>query len=265
MRQGWPRDYDEVVIRARTVAGHGCGASSAGANERVFAYGSAYALSREGWQGHASGRIPLMAPREGACHDTDAVLRVRLQGRLGRTDAPDHRRLGIALPGRQGRRARLLLRRRHRGSAGDRRSTCAAPGTSAGASRSRHPCRRAPRRPGAPERVARFLAYVDAVPGRLYPLVATLLELSYRGHSVTVKAGIDDVERLRSVGLHAEPLRASVARARELAPGAQRIAAAFAAAGGAPATATALEQLTAAPGVALTGASRTTGARRARR
>jgi NAD(P)H dehydrogenase (quinone) len=28
--------------------------------ERVFAYGSAYALSREGWEGHASGRIPLM-------------------------------------------------------------------------------------------------------------------------------------------------------------------------------------------------------------
>ena len=28
--------------------------------ERVFAYGSAYALSTEGWRGHASGRIPLM-------------------------------------------------------------------------------------------------------------------------------------------------------------------------------------------------------------
>jgi NAD(P)H dehydrogenase (quinone) len=28
--------------------------------ERVFAYGSAYALSPEGWRGHASGRIPLM-------------------------------------------------------------------------------------------------------------------------------------------------------------------------------------------------------------
>ena len=28
--------------------------------ERVFAYGNAYALSPEGWQGHASGRIPLM-------------------------------------------------------------------------------------------------------------------------------------------------------------------------------------------------------------
>jgi hypothetical protein len=26
----------------------------------VFAYGSAYALTREGWAGHASGRLPLM-------------------------------------------------------------------------------------------------------------------------------------------------------------------------------------------------------------
>jgi NAD(P)H dehydrogenase (quinone) len=28
--------------------------------ERVFAYGSAYALSHDGWEGHAAGRIPLM-------------------------------------------------------------------------------------------------------------------------------------------------------------------------------------------------------------
>jgi NAD(P)H dehydrogenase (quinone) len=28
--------------------------------ERVFAYGSAYALTREGWQGHAAGRVPLL-------------------------------------------------------------------------------------------------------------------------------------------------------------------------------------------------------------
>jgi NAD(P)H dehydrogenase (quinone) len=28
--------------------------------ERVFAYGSAYELTREGWEGHASGRVPLM-------------------------------------------------------------------------------------------------------------------------------------------------------------------------------------------------------------
>ena len=35
--------------------------------------------------------------------------------------------------------------------------------------------------------MATFLAYVDAVPGRLYPLVATLLELSRRGHHVIVQ------------------------------------------------------------------------------
>src|SRR5512144_2819119 len=60
--------------------------------------------------------------------------------------------------------------------------------------------------------MAHFLAYVDAVPGRLYPLVPTLLELSRRGHRVTVKAGVDDVERLRAAGLRAEPLAAPIAR-----------------------------------------------------
>jgi MGT family glycosyltransferase len=60
--------------------------------------------------------------------------------------------------------------------------------------------------------MATYLAYVDAVPGRLYPLVPTLLELKGRGHQVTVKAGIDDIERLRSVGLHAEPLAPPIER-----------------------------------------------------
>ena len=60
--------------------------------------------------------------------------------------------------------------------------------------------------------MATFLAYVDAVPGRLYPLVPTLLELSRRGHHVTVKAGVDDLERLRSAGLRAEPLAPPIAR-----------------------------------------------------
>ena len=49
--------------------------------------------------------------------------------------------------------------------------------------------------------MAVVLAYVDAVPGRLYPLVATLDELARRGHRVAVRCGIDDVERLRSLGL----------------------------------------------------------------
>ncbi len=60
--------------------------------------------------------------------------------------------------------------------------------------------------------MSRFLTYVDAVPGRLYPLVATLLELAHRGHHVTVKAGVDDLERLRTAGLHAEPLAPGIER-----------------------------------------------------
>ena len=60
--------------------------------------------------------------------------------------------------------------------------------------------------------MAVVLAYVDAVPGRLYPLVATLLELAHRGHHVAVRCGIDDVERLRSLGLEAQPLRSEIER-----------------------------------------------------
>ncbi len=60
--------------------------------------------------------------------------------------------------------------------------------------------------------MARLLTYVDAVPGRLYPLVATLLELQRRGHAVLVKAGADDVDTLRTAGLHAEPLAPPIAR-----------------------------------------------------
>lgn len=60
--------------------------------------------------------------------------------------------------------------------------------------------------------MAVVLAYVDAVPGRLYPLVPTLEELARRGHRVAVRCGIDDVERLRSLGLEVEPLRAEIER-----------------------------------------------------
>jgi MGT family glycosyltransferase len=56
------------------------------------------------------------------------------------------------------------------------------------------------------------LAYVDAVPGRLYPLVATLLELARRGHDVRVRCGVDDVERLRAAALDAHPLRLEIER-----------------------------------------------------
>jgi MGT family glycosyltransferase len=60
--------------------------------------------------------------------------------------------------------------------------------------------------------MAVLLAYVDAVPGRLYPLVSTLEELARRGHRVAVRCGIDDVERLRSLGLEAQPLRRELER-----------------------------------------------------
>jgi MGT family glycosyltransferase len=60
--------------------------------------------------------------------------------------------------------------------------------------------------------MAVVLAYVDAVPGRLYPLVGTLLELADRGHHVAVRCGIDDVERLRAAGLDARSLRSEIER-----------------------------------------------------
>ena len=60
--------------------------------------------------------------------------------------------------------------------------------------------------------MAVVLAYVDAVPGRLYPLVATLLELTRRRHRVAVRCGVDDVERLRSIGLEARSLRREIER-----------------------------------------------------
>ena len=60
--------------------------------------------------------------------------------------------------------------------------------------------------------MAVVLAYVDAVPGRLYPLVATLEKLARRGHRVAVRCGIDDVERLRSLGLETEQLRREIER-----------------------------------------------------
>ena len=55
--------------------------------------------------------------------------------------------------------------------------------------------------------MATILAYVDAVPGRLYPLVPTLLELQRRGHRLPVRCGLDDVERMRAAGLAAGTFR----------------------------------------------------------
>jgi MGT family glycosyltransferase len=60
--------------------------------------------------------------------------------------------------------------------------------------------------------MAVVLAYVDAVPGRLYPLVGTLVELARRDHRVLVRCGADDVGRLCSLGLEARALRSEIER-----------------------------------------------------
>jgi MGT family glycosyltransferase len=60
--------------------------------------------------------------------------------------------------------------------------------------------------------MASILVYVDAVPGRLYPLVPTLLELQRRGHRMALRCGLDDVERMRAAGLAAEPLAPAIER-----------------------------------------------------
>ena len=60
--------------------------------------------------------------------------------------------------------------------------------------------------------MADLLAHVDAVPGRLYPLVPTLLELMRRGHDVALRCGADDLDRMRSVELPAESLAPEIER-----------------------------------------------------
>ncbi len=51
--------------------------------------------------------------------------------------------------------------------------------------------------------MATFLAYLEPVPGRVYPLVPALQELARRGHRITVRSGAAEVELLRSVGIDA--------------------------------------------------------------
>lgn len=60
--------------------------------------------------------------------------------------------------------------------------------------------------------MAVVLAYVDAVPGRLYPLVPTMQELVGRGHRVAVRCGRADVELLRSVGLPTQSIASEIDR-----------------------------------------------------
>ena len=48
-----------------------------------------------------------------------------------------------------------------------------------------------------------FLAYIEPVAGRLYPLIDTFTELIRRGHRVTVRTGPDQVELLGTLAMGA--------------------------------------------------------------
>jgi hypothetical protein len=60
--------------------------------------------------------------------------------------------------------------------------------------------------------MATVLAYVDAVPGRLYPLVPTLQELVLRGHRVALRCGVDELDRMRAAGLAPDSLTPEIER-----------------------------------------------------
>ncbi len=53
--------------------------------------------------------------------------------------------------------------------------------------------------------MATFLAYLEPVPERLYPLAPALQELAQRGQRITVRSGAAEVELLRSIGIDARP------------------------------------------------------------
>ena len=58
--------------------------------------------------------------------------------------------------------------------------------------------------------MARYLAYTSPARGHLYPIVATLLELRDRGHDVHVRTLASELDALRALGLHAEPIAAAI-------------------------------------------------------
>ena len=58
--------------------------------------------------------------------------------------------------------------------------------------------------------MARYLAYTSPARGHLYPLVSTLLELRERGHDVHVRTLASELDALRALGLHAEPIAAAI-------------------------------------------------------
>jgi hypothetical protein len=57
-----------------------------------------------------------------------------------------------------------------------------------------------------------FLAYAEPVPGRIYPLVPTFLELERRGHRVVVRTGVAEAKLLRSIGIEAALLAPELVR-----------------------------------------------------
>jgi MGT family glycosyltransferase len=54
--------------------------------------------------------------------------------------------------------------------------------------------------------MARLLAYNSPTPGHVYPSAGILLELHRRGHEVHVRTSASEVDRLRRLGLRAEPV-----------------------------------------------------------
>jgi MGT family glycosyltransferase len=54
--------------------------------------------------------------------------------------------------------------------------------------------------------MARYLAYTSPARGHLYPIVDTLVELRRRGHEVHVRTLASEIQVLRELGLHAEPI-----------------------------------------------------------
>ena len=59
--------------------------------------------------------------------------------------------------------------------------------------------------------MARFLAYIEPVAGRLYPLIPTLQELARRGHHVTVRTGVIQSQLLKAIDIESDVLSPELA------------------------------------------------------
>jgi hypothetical protein len=78
--------------------------------ERVFAYGFAYTLTQEGWQGDLEGRVPLLLQEKAADPHPDVLHQGGVRQGLAGRDGHGHLRLGSEDGGSQGGPPRLLLR-----------------------------------------------------------------------------------------------------------------------------------------------------------